>query len=333
MHGLYLLWWVQEKQLPPALVATMLAAGDFAVMALELPTGWLADRFGHRRSLIAGSCVQVIGMLWCWLGQGVSGLLTASVLVAGGDALRSGADQALLYRSCAAVGCADDFQRIQARTEAVELCVLVLLTAGGGLVVTTWGFAAGWVAETALCAIGLAVAWAMVEPPPVARVADERTATGAWRALLSWRLLCLVTPAALVGNAASVSSFLAQTAGGYNATAVGALVGAITLAEAAGSALIMHGGAWGWRGHWALAAAAGALALAGLALPVILVPTAIALSLLAGITAPLRATAIQQTVADDARARAASLAHACDMIVSTLVLPLAGVWAGRRSIR
>src|SRR5688572_18769956 len=110
MAGLYLLWWVQEKQMSPVAVATILAAGDLAVMVLELPTGWIADRFGHRASLITGSAVQVAGMLWCWLGEGISGLLVASVLVAIGDAFRSGACQALLYRSCVALGREDRFQ-------------------------------------------------------------------------------------------------------------------------------------------------------------------------------------------------------------------------------
>ena len=49
MHGLYLLWWVEERQVPAASVAAILAAGDLAVLAFELPTGWFADRFGHRR--------------------------------------------------------------------------------------------------------------------------------------------------------------------------------------------------------------------------------------------------------------------------------------------
>ena len=81
MHGLYLLWWVEERQVPAALVAAILAAGDLAVLAFELPTGWFADRVGHRVSLIVGSTIQAIGMLWCWLGEGVPGLLMASLLM------------------------------------------------------------------------------------------------------------------------------------------------------------------------------------------------------------------------------------------------------------
>src|SRR5438552_18377336 len=118
MHGLYLLWWVHEKHVPVAIVATLLAAGDFAITALEIPTGWLADRFGHRISLITGSLAQVAGMVLCWIGEGVSGLLSAILLVALGDAFRSGADQALLYRSCVALDREVDFQPIEAQSRS-----------------------------------------------------------------------------------------------------------------------------------------------------------------------------------------------------------------------
>src|SRR5262245_39758867 len=124
MHGVYLLWWVQERHVSPAAVAVVLAAGDLALTALEVPTGWLADRYGHRVSLIVGSALQVAGMLWCWLGRGIPGLLTASLLVACGDAFRSGADQALLYRSCLALEREADFQPIEARTRAATLTAL-----------------------------------------------------------------------------------------------------------------------------------------------------------------------------------------------------------------
>src|SRR5437660_2859985 len=151
MHGLYLFWWVQERGMSAVLVATVLAAGDFALLLLEVPTGWFADRFGHRRSLIIGSVAQVVGMLACWFGRGVPGLFAASVLVAVGDAFRSGADQAFLYRTCAALGREADFQRVEARTRAAQLAAMVALVLAGGAIVSLWGFGAGWAAETALC--------------------------------------------------------------------------------------------------------------------------------------------------------------------------------------
>jgi hypothetical protein len=57
---------------------------------------------------------------------------------------------------------------------------------------------------------------------------------------------------------------------------------------------------------------------------------AIALGLLLGLARPIRAAAIQRLAGDAIRARAASAASACDMAISTIVLPLAGMWRGRR---
>ena len=350
MHGLYLLWWVGERGISPAIVATILAVGDLALIRLELPTGWFADRRvaerpgkavlarrsaltdrrGHRTSLIVGSSVQALGMLACWRGRGVPELIAAAVLVALGDAFRSGADEALLYRTCIAVGREDDFQRIEARTRAAGLTALVGLLLAGGLIVTMWGFAAGWAVETALCALGLAIACAMVEPP--ALIADPQPdrserEPGKERALRRpRRMAMLILPAALLGGLASASSFLAQTEGTMRPDAVTVLVAVITLAEAAGAALAAQLSGADVRGPWLLAAGGVALAGATVGLPSGMLIAAVALSFILGLVHPLRATLLQRAAADHARARVASLASACDMASSAIALSWAGAW-------
>jgi hypothetical protein len=332
MHGLYLLWWVQEKQMSPAIVATVLAAGDLALMVLELPTGWFADRFGHRASLIVGSCVQVVGMLWCWLGDGVSGLVTASVLVALGDGFRSGADQAFLYRTCRALDREDDFQKIEARTEAVALGALVLFVLAGGAIVHTGGFAMGWFAETMLCFIGLAIACAMVEPPAHTDRTSENSPTADSTPMCYGSLAMSIMPAALLGGAASVASFLAQTTGANSPANVTVLVATLTAVEAAGCALASRLPAATSSGQIQLAAFGSILFMSALAVPATLPLVALALAFLLGVAQPLRAAAIQRLAGDSIRARAASAASACDMAVSTIVLPLAGLWRSRRRL-
>jgi MFS family permease len=330
MHGLYLLWWVQEKQMSPAIVATVLAAGDLARMGLELPTGWFADRFGHRASLMLGSFVQVLGMLWCWLGEGVSGLVTASVLVALGDGFRSGADQALLYRTCIALDREDDFQKIEARTEAVALGALVVLVLIGGVIVHQGGFAIGWLAEAMLCFLGLAIACAMVEPPPHSDRTGEETPSNDSTPTCYRRLAMSMMPAAFLGGAASAGSFLAQTTGANSPASVTVLVAALTAAEAGGCALASRLPHATPRDQIQLAALGSILFMGGMAMPATLPLVALALACLAGVAQPLRAAAIQRLAADSIRARAASAASACDMAVSTIVLPLAGLWRSRR---
>jgi MFS family permease len=332
MHGLYLLWWVQEKQMSPAVVAATLAAGDLAIMLLEVPTGWFADRFGHRRSLILGSFVQVLGMLCCWLGQGIPGLIAASVLVALGDAFRSGADHALLYRTCVALRREVDFQRIQARTEAVRLTAMVGLVLAGGAIVTTWGFPAGWIAETVLCAAGLAMACAMSEPP--AQDSDLQTVDAAASpgpADVPIRsLIALTLPVSLLGSAASAASFLAQTSGHGEPGRMSVLIAVVTLAEAAGAALAMRAAAADVTTMRTLFGLGAICACVAVMMPGAFLPVVVVLALLDGIAHSVRAPAVQRAVPDQVRARAASLASACDQAIHFMTLPIAGFWQTRR---
>jgi len=325
MHGLYLLWWVQGKHLSPATVGTVIAAGELAIVFLELPTGWFADRFGHRFSLIVGSLVQTVAMVVCWLAEGAAGLLLATLLVAVGDAFRSGADEALLYRTCLALDRERDFQRIQGRVAAIELGALVVLVLAGGLIVRAWGFAAGWMAETLLCAAGAAIALAMVEPPAAADDPQAAVATARRAALFSRSSFLLIFPAALLGGMAGAASFYLQTGPDADAGAMTVMVAAITLAEAAGSALAAYLPEAGVRAQLGLAILGGTVLAVAVTAPATIVAVVCVLAFLYGLADPLRAAAIQRTADDGQRSRAASLANLCDMTVTTIVLPLAGL--------
>ena len=315
----------------PAVVAATLAAGDLAIMLLEVPTGWFADRCGHRRSLILGSFVQVLGMLCCWLGQGIPGLIAASVLVALGDAFRSGADHALLYRTCVALRRTAEFQRIQARTEAVRLTAMVGLVLAGGAIVTTWGFPAGWIAESVLCGVGLALACAMTEPPAedsVVRATDSSLDPGNPVPIRS--LLELTVPVSLLGSAASAASFLAQTSGHGEPGEMTILIAVVTLAEAAGATVAMRAASAGRTTIRVLFGLGALCASVAVAMPVAFMPVVAVLALLDGIAHSVRAGAVQRAVPDHVRARAASLASACDQAIHFMTLPIAGVWQTRR---
>src|SRR5262245_49511477 len=188
-----------------------MAAGEIAITLLEVPTGRFADRFGHRCSLITGSVIQTAGMLLCWLGEGIPGLLAASLCVALGDTFRSGADQALLYESCVASGEPDRFQKIEANSHTFELIGLVGMMLAGGVLVETAGFAAAWIAEALLAASGIVLAAAMASPPATRAETDHVSPTR-WQPAAGLSLLRLITPAALIAAAAMATAFVAQTA-------------------------------------------------------------------------------------------------------------------------
>jgi dipeptide/tripeptide permease len=337
MHGLYLVWLVHERGFSPALVATVLAAGDLCAFVLEVPTGWVADRLGHRLSLIAGSLVQVCGMVALWLAASTPTLVVASLLIALGDAFRSGADEALLYRSCAALGREGDFQAIEARTRSVGLVALVALLVAGGVLATNVGYTAAWISEIALCSLGLVLAGLMVEPPASPEssdLGDGASASPAKPVRPQWSLLAsLLLPGALLDGLAGMAAFLAQIGIDGDAVGVTALVAAVTLSEAAGAWM----GTRVWRRdgrlHLLLLACGAAVFAVSQLFPAGAAAAAVALAFLPGLIHPLRAAALQRVAGDGVRARIASLASACDMACTTLGLLAAGAVSARRSRR
>src|SRR5688572_23485883 len=230
-------------------------------------------------------------MVLCWLGEGIPGLLLASLCVALGDTFRSGADQALLYESCAAIGEEQRFQQIEAKTHSLELIALVAMTVAGGVLVETSGFAAAWIAEAAFTASGIGLALALVSPPaPVPRETTYASRRPRFRAAIA--LLRLIAPAAVVAGVAIAAAFIAQTGGTASPTQLTVLVSVLTLAEAAGATLSRYlrpdVGT-----QYRLLTASVLCCTAMVVMPAFFVPGVVALALLMGVAEPLRATAIQ----------------------------------------
>ncbi|HUE85241.1 MAG TPA: hypothetical protein VMO26_04115 [Vicinamibacterales bacterium] len=200
------------------------------------------------------------------------------------------------------------------------------------MIVHTAGFAMGWLAETMLCFVGFAIACGMVEPPAQPDRPKEHDPSNDSPPMRYSGLALTIMPAALLGGAASAASFLAQTTGTASPASVTMLVAVLTAAEAGGSALASRLPPATSRNQIRLAAFGSILLIVAVAVPATLPLIAVALGFLVGVAQPLRAAAIQRSAADGIRARAASAASACDMAVSTIVLPLAGLWRSRRRL-
>lgn len=355
-HGLYLLWWVQEKHVSAPLVALMLGLGDLALLVLEVPTGVIADRYGHRFSLILGSLAQAVGTALFWLGDGVWALGLSCVIIALGDALRSGPDEALLNRSCASLGRVGDFQAIVARSNALALVALFCMVLAGGWIAQNVNWHLAWGLEVSVGLAGLGVAFALREVsgasdevPLEAAVEGEGNRTFEYpdspspefagnstfrngasrgaraRGASAGQWLRLVVSGAINGSVANAGGFLAQTtvSNPLEIEDLTWLVAGLVLLEAIGSALAVRVG--GRIELGCLAAVGLAILAVGGMFPLLFIPAVGALALLGGLVQPILATKLQDAANDDTRATVSSIASACDMAFQMAVVPLAAL--------
>jgi hypothetical protein len=275
----------------------------------------------------------VLGLALLWRAPSLPWLVVGTLAIALGDAFRHGADEALVYRSCAALGQAETFGRRFARAQAWALAALVALTALGGWLAGTAGFDVAWAVEVTLALAGFGLACAMTDQPAAASEAEglgEDEGGAPARGLLDglaarvpWSVL---VPATVVGTLAEAGQFLAQTTQREDARAalLGFVIAAAILLEALGAALVA-------RGVVPVSARAldrvgiGALACLGLlaTVPVARLPAMAVIFLGAGVAPAVRSALVQREARDGERATVASAASAVDMLGKTAALPLA----------
>ncbi|MEM9797234.1 MAG: MFS transporter [Pseudomonadota bacterium] len=177
-----------QSELSAAEAILMYAIYDVATTALEVPSGWLSDNWGRRRTLIlsalaglATAAMQAMGGDFLWFAA-------AQLLLGIHAAFASGTDTALLYESLAAEDRTDEVERQELRGWRAGFTALALSAISGGLLARfdlTWPYFATSVAMAGL----LVVTLAFRDPPPRKVSATFRLTslkTALTRPILAW---------------------------------------------------------------------------------------------------------------------------------------------------
>lgn len=153
-----------QQELSGAEAILLYVIYDVGTTVMEVPSGYMSDRLGRRRTLIASAVVASAGAALIAFGDGFVIFACAQVLLGAGSAFASGTDNAFLYESLAADGREDETEAQETRSWQFSLIGLALSAITGGLM-AQWGyglaFAAGAAAQTACFFVALR----FCEPP------------------------------------------------------------------------------------------------------------------------------------------------------------------------
>ncbi|WP_298438295.1 MFS transporter [uncultured Jannaschia sp.] len=165
-----------QSELSAAEAILMYAIYDVATTALEVPSGWLSDNWGRRRTLIVAAAAAVATATMQALGGDFWWFAAAQVLLGIHAAFASGTDSSLLYESLAAEGRADEIERHELRGWRASFAGLMISALAGGAIARFdlgWPY---WASALAFAAL-LGVSLAFRDAPPARTTAAARLST------------------------------------------------------------------------------------------------------------------------------------------------------------
>lgn len=161
------------------------------IVALEVPTGAFADRFGRRSSMFCATVCVIAAVAYYVTHHGLRHFLIAEFLWACAAAFSSGADEAMAYDSLKAAGEEGASKAALARLSTAEILAIAVAAPIGSMVASRFGLRAPLALGLIPFTIALPVAWSLREPPREveARLGYWETLTRGGRYFLGHRVL------------------------------------------------------------------------------------------------------------------------------------------------
>ena len=181
------------------IVQSVFAVG---VVFLEIPTGFISDKYSRKRSLIIGTLCSAIGFLVYSQGTGLWHFIIAELILVLWYCCLSGTDTALLYDSMAQDNQTDNYKIISGRYHAIASFAEAI---GGisGAYIAVWWLSIPFVLDGLFAGIACILAIFLIEPRRSKLDAGEWTRTQV-RWILFWvynhpKVLWLIIFSAVTG--------------------------------------------------------------------------------------------------------------------------------------
>lgn len=143
------------------------AVYSFSVALMEIPSGYMADVLGRKKSLTIGAILGTLGFVVYSFASSLPLFMGAEIILGLGGSFISGSDSALLYDSLAAENNESDYLRYEGRITSLGNFAETLAALCGGMIALWCGYRGVYIAQTCIAAIAIPAALFLTEPPKV----------------------------------------------------------------------------------------------------------------------------------------------------------------------
>lgn len=153
----------QENGLNLQNTLSLQAIYSVAIILLEVPSGYLADVWGRRNTLILGAFLGVIGFSVYSCSSNFYGFLTAQLILGTGQSFISGSDSALLYDTLKVFGKEKEYVKYEGRLLSIGNFAETIAAILGGLLAEI-SLRTPFYWQILVTALAIPAAFSIVEP-------------------------------------------------------------------------------------------------------------------------------------------------------------------------
>lgn len=153
----------QENGLSTSQVFLLQSLFSLAAISMEIPTGYLSDRFGRKQAIIAGGFLATIGFVIYGQSHDFWGFLISEIILGFGVSFVSGSDSAMLYDTLAEEGREGEYKKFEGRGLGIGLTSESVASVVGGLLALI-SLRFPLYCEAAVTFLILPIAFSLVEP-------------------------------------------------------------------------------------------------------------------------------------------------------------------------
>ena len=125
-----------QKSLSASEIYLIYAIFSILVFVLEVPTGYIGDKIGHKNSILIGLFCGIIGFCGFIFFKGFYGIIISYFFMALMTSLISGSDEAILYDCLKQDGRENDFESVYAKTESFSYAASIVANILAGIIAT-----------------------------------------------------------------------------------------------------------------------------------------------------------------------------------------------------
>jgi MFS family permease len=154
----------QENGLNMTEIFWLKSVYSIGIVAFEIPSGYFADVWGRKKTLIVGTILTTFGFSIYGFSSGFWQFLIAELILGIGQSFISGADSALLYDSLKIEKKENEYTKYEGRVISVGNFSEAIAGILGGLLATI-SLRTPFIAQAVVSALAIPAAFTLIEPP------------------------------------------------------------------------------------------------------------------------------------------------------------------------